>query len=88
MKTTELELILVETFPCKLEEGKLYFCEKYEIAVHLCACGCGKEVVTPTSIGEWTLTRRKEGVSLTPSVGNRFSCMSHYYITDSKIKWC
>ena len=37
----------VEGIPERLEEGVLYVSILYATAMHLCACGCGREVVTP-----------------------------------------
>lgn len=84
----------VEAFiPDSLEHGVIYISEKYNVAIHLCACGCGGKTVTP--IGKhgdwgWSLTDSNGAVTLRPSIGN-FSGESpyhaHYYITDNKIEW-
>jgi hypothetical protein len=39
----------VEFIPDTIEEGKIYVSIAYATTVHKCACGCGKEVVTPFS---------------------------------------
>lgn len=77
----------------EMEEGVLYISEEFNTAIHLCACGCGVEVVTPLGAGRWTLTRAGEGageeVSLSPSIGNfQIPCGSHYWITGNAVLWC
>ncbi|MEW1836919.1 DUF6527 family protein [Nonomuraea angiospora] len=39
----------VEHIPERLEPGELYISFPFATAAHLCACGCGKEVVIPLS---------------------------------------
>lgn len=72
------------------EPGILYFSEKYELAIHLCACGCGGETVTRTDAGGWTITFDDEGAAtLSPSIGNQsWPCGSHYWVQHGKIVWC
>jgi hypothetical protein len=78
----------VEFVPSELNEGTLYISIPYEIAVHLCACGCGIKVVTPISPPEWQLIWNGDTVSLTPSIGNwQFPCRSHYWIRRDEIRW-
>lgn len=60
----------------------------YTTAVHLCACGCGSEVVTPLSPFDWKLLFNGETLSLTPSIGNwGFLCQSHYWIRNNGVYW-
>lgn len=78
----------VSRIPKDLISGILYICIPCQVAVHLCACGCGEKVVTPLDDEKgWQLTVG-ETVSLSPSIGN-FSCKckSHYYIRNNKIIW-
>jgi hypothetical protein len=78
----------VEYIPTGVEEGRLYISIPFATVVHKCACGCGKEVVTPLSPTDWTLIFDGESVSLDPSIGNSgFACQSHYWITRNKVKW-
>lgn len=78
----------IEFMPDRLENGVLYISMSYNTATHLCACGCGKEVVTPISPIGWSLTYNGQTISLRPSIGNwNFPCKSHYFITDSKVQW-
>ena len=79
----------VEFIPEHLQEGVLYVSVTYATAVHLCFCGCGREVVTPLSPTDWKLTFNGETVSLSPSIGNwSFSCRSHYWIESNCVQWC
>lgn len=88
----ELKPMYVITIPKVKEHGILYISHKFEIAIHLCACGCGRETVTP--LKEWKLTKTiikgNTKFTLRPSIGN-FSgekpYHAHYYITDNKIQW-
>ncbi|WP_409050732.1 DUF6527 family protein [Variovorax guangxiensis] len=60
----------------------------YAVAAHRCACGCGREVVTPLSPTDWKLIFDGENVSLEPSIGSwSFPCRSHYFIRQGKVKW-
>lgn len=78
----------VESFPDKLEEGKLYVSVEFATVGHRCACGCGHEVITPLSPADWQLTFDGESISLRPSIGNwSFDCQSHYWIEKSKVRW-
>jgi hypothetical protein len=78
----------VAIIPEHLSAGILYVSLKYEIAVHLCACGCMNKVVTPLTRAYWTLSRSKKGVTLRPSIGNwDFSCRSHYFIREGVVVW-
>ena len=40
MKHEQLSPQFVEFIPEILEEGILYISEKFELAIHRCACGC------------------------------------------------
>jgi hypothetical protein len=78
----------VRSVPETLEKGVLYISIEFTTCVHLCACGCGREVVTPLSPTDWELRYDGETVSLSPSIGNwSFECRSHYLITAGKIRW-
>lgn len=87
---TELKPVEVVHVPEVMENGILYISRKYEVAIHLCACGCGEKTVTPFgSPNSWKLIDGKEGITLRPSIGNQqFKCKSHYWITNNKIEKC
>lgn len=94
MKTTyvtrKLKTMEVECVPEKLEQGIIYVSRKYGTAIHLCACGCGEQTVTPfRGVIAWELTDGAEGVTLRPSIGNQnFPCGSHYWITNGDVQPC
>lgn len=90
MKTDTIRAEFVEFIPTFLKEGVLYVSEKYRTATHLCACGCGKKVVTPLKDDGWKMSVDGEGnVTLSPSIGSfNLQCKSHYFIRGGKIKWC
>jgi hypothetical protein len=77
----------VGSFPSELEQGHLYVSAQFSTAAHLCACGCGREVITPLSPAQWVLTFDGT-VSMTPSIGNwALPCQSHYVIEHGTIRW-
>lgn len=78
----------VEHAPQPLEPGVLYVSIPYAMAMHLCPCGCGKEVATKLSPARYRLIYDGETVSLSPSIGNfQFDCRSHYFIERNKVLW-
>ena len=78
----------VDFVPKKLDEGVLYVSMRFGTVVHLCACGCGEEIVTPLGPAEWKLTYDGREITLTPSVGNwGLPCRSHYWIREGKFRW-
>ena len=88
MKSVLLTPRFVESIPEELEVGVLYVSMTFATAMHLCACGCGREVVTPLSPTDWQLWFDGEHLTLDPSVGNwSFPCRSHYWIRENGIRW-
>ena len=78
----------VKMVPEPLEQGVLYICMEYRVAIHSCCCGCGRKVVTPFSPEGWKLIFDGKTVSIRPSIGNwNFECRSHYWITNNQIEW-
>lgn len=75
----------VEFIPEKLDTNVLYVSLRFSLVSHLCACGCGEEVVTPIAPREWQLIFNGETISLFPSIGNwNFKCRSHYWIDQNR----
>lgn len=56
-----------------------------------CPCGCGERIdvsLMPTRKPTWTMTRRRAGVTLTPSLWRpRGTCGSHFWIVNSRVEW-
>lgn len=81
----------VEYIPKEKEEGILYISKRFNLAIHLCACGCKRESVTPfNDLKEWKLTEENNSITLRPSIGNfngERPYHAHYYITNNKIQW-
>lgn len=78
----------VSNMPAKLTEGILYISIDYTTMMHLCACGCGREVVTPLSPKDWKLIFDGETISVLPSIGSwALPCRSHYFIRSGTIQW-
>lgn len=90
MKISRLVTREVEQIPKEMEQGVIYVSRRYGTAIHLCACGCGIQTVTPfRGPTAWTLSDEPNGVTLRPSIGNQqLPCRSHYWITDGKVQWC
>ena len=83
-----LEHRFVEFIPEALEKNVLYISFTYGTVSHLCACGCGREVVTPLTPTAWKLTFDGETITLSPSIGNwNYPCRSHYWIRNNQIYW-
>lgn len=88
MKTSQYRYEFVRYIPENILEGVVYISIEYNTVSHKCACGCGKEVVTPLSPGGWSFTYDGRTISLSPSIGNfSFACKSHYFITRSAVLW-
>jgi hypothetical protein len=82
----QIRPVLVTTVPAQPEPGVLYVSVEYATTLHLCACGCGHEVILGISPHDWTLTWDGKTVSLDHSVGNwSFPCQSHYFIRRNRI---
>lgn len=78
----------VEFIPEQLVEGVVYVSIPYATVVHRCCCGCGNEVVTPLSPGQWSLLYDGRTISLDWSVGNwSLPCESHYWIDRDRVVW-
>jgi hypothetical protein len=76
-----------EYIPADPEPGHLHISLRYATAVHLCACGCRRKVVTPLKPTGWRLIFDGT-VSLDPSIGNgQYPCRSHYYIRSNRVEW-
>ena len=86
MRSGTMRRVWCERIPelALMKPGTLYVAGAYAIASHLCACGCGGEVVTPLDEGGWTLGT---GPTLRPSIGNMATCRAHYYVTDGSVEW-
>jgi hypothetical protein len=88
MKQSRFRHELVDSIPEKLQANTLYVTKDMDVAGHLCACGCGREVITPLSPTDWSITFDQRGASLSPSVGNwAFPCRSHYFILHGSVAW-
>jgi hypothetical protein len=85
---TGFQLKRVRLMPRQLEPGLLYVSEEFEVAGHLCACGCGNKVITPLGPAEWSFKDEKRGPTVSPSIGSwQLPCKSHYWITGGEVRW-
>jgi hypothetical protein len=86
MNQTRFQHKFVDQVPEMLECGVLYISLSFSTSIHLCACGCGNEVVTPLSADDWVVIFDGENASLYPSIGNwSFPCKSHYWIRHGSV---
>lgn len=86
MRCNQVEHRFVQSIPSTMDHGVLYVSMEFATAIHLCCCGCGREVVTPFTPTDWKLTFDGVSVSLSPSIGNwNFPCRSHYIIKANRI---
>ena len=84
----KFEMQRVHYMPKELRPGVLYVSEEFDIAMHLCACGCGLKVKTPLGPTEWSVEETQRGLTLHPSVGNwQQACQSHYWIIRGDLIW-
>lgn len=78
----------VDEIPEPLLPGLLYVSLEHGTMIHLCACGCGSEVVLPLSRADWRFTYDGEAISVWPSVGSwSLPCRSHYVIDGGCVQW-
>jgi hypothetical protein len=86
--TNSIKLSFVNYMPKELEPGILYVSEEFNVAGHMCPCGCGNKIITPLGPIDWSLTLKKGKPSLDPSIGNwQIPCRSHYWIRNGLIEW-
>lgn len=84
----------VHFMPTAKEPGTLYISYAFQLAIHLCACGCGVQSVTklavngrPKAENVWDYTYHDDGSSsLYASILNRW-CNAHYFIERGKVRW-
>lgn len=88
MKRESVTHQFVELIPDTLEEGVVYISIEYATAMHLCCCGCGREVSTQLSPTDWRLTFDGRTISLCPSIGRwSWPCQAHYWIEGNRVRW-
>ena len=88
MKTiskVEIKPIFVDEIPENLIQNEFYVSNKYNVAVHLCLCGCGNKSVTPLNKNGWFLTQNNNKISLTPSILNTNCPKNYHYILTNNI---
>lgn len=74
--------------PKQLSPGILYVSEEFNVAAHLCPCGCYNKIITPITPVNWLLTEYNNTPTLEPSISNwQLPCKSHYWITKGNIVW-
>lgn len=88
MRLTHIRPEFVSLAPAVLEPGVVYVSMEFATVLHLCCCGCRKQVVTPLTPARWHLGFDGESITLNPSIGNwSFPCRSHYWIRQNAVVW-
>lgn len=83
-----IELKHIKYIPSDLKFGILYVSHEYQVAAHLCPCGCSNKIVTPLGINEWEFSQINGKPCLYPSIGNwQLPCRSHYWVAEGEILW-
>ena len=78
----------------KLEDGVLYVVDNSPYVQFNCPCGCGGDVILPTTKHEagyhgWGFSEADGKVTLSPSIlSSGFPCRSHYFVRNNRIDWC
>lgn len=87
---THLRTVYVREIPDALQEGVFYLSKQYELALHLCACECKREVVTPLAgDNRRSIAVTANGVSFTDAVNSkRWPCKSHYWVKEGIVQPC
>lgn len=94
-KRKRLRFIFVREFPKEIKTNNVYIeCDlrhnEFWYAKFKCPCGCG-DILTLNLMNEdppnWKLINNN-GFSLSPSIRRKVKCESHFWIINSKIKWC
>ena len=87
-RVAQLSHELTDQIPDALTEGTLYVSMRFGVAIHLCACGCRNQTVTPIAPNEYKLIFDGDTITLHPSIGNwKFPCESHYLICNDQVIW-
>lgn len=88
MRSDEMKYLRVDTIPETLEPSVVYVSERFAMAAHLCACGCGVEVPVEIGPGKWSVRFDGDRITMHPSIGNgSHPCKSHYFITNGRVEW-
>lgn len=71
--------------PERPEPGIFYHLPWVGGSLHLCVCGCGERCWLPIGPNEWTLSS-EGGLTVSPSIQQRFGCRSHYVIVHGEAR--
>lgn len=85
IKQVPVKFIVVEAdlpTTSEMSPNTIYYSSQYKCSTHLCLCGCGWECFLPAEEWSYELKRNNKGVTITPSIQQRFECKSHYIVTD------
>ena len=86
---TLLKPLFVEAIPQlpEMDKDTLYVSMRFATLSHLCPCGCGRLVDVTLSPTTRSLAYDGEHLTLSPSIGVKFPCRSHYSIVRNAIVW-
>lgn len=85
IKKVEIKAVFCNYIPKEMEQNTIYISEEYEIANHLCLCGCGIQAPTPIDKEDgWEINTDNGKLTMTPSILNPICPnKSHYIITNN-----
>lgn len=86
IRTEKIDPVYMKTFPKKedMKQGEIYISEEYQTSNHLCLCGCGEQCPLPMGVEGWKHKLENSKITIMPSIQQRFTCKSHYIITNGK----
>ena len=85
IKKVEVKPKFCSYIPHEMEQGIIYISEEFEVANHICLCGCGVQCPTPMDEETgWSIIRNGDKITITPSILNPICPnKSHYIITNN-----
>lgn len=90
-KLHQLKVVQTEFIDQDIPPGILYVSKRFNLAIHLCACGCGCKTVMPIDPEDgWVMSGTDEIITFRPSILNPVPFCpngAHYYITENRIDW-
>lgn len=79
---TKFNTVYIDSLPLRndMKENTIYVSKKTWQSSHLCACGCGEEVLTPNIVGGWSyFVDEDDNLTMRPGIHNDI-CKSSYEI--------
>ena len=68
-----------------LKQNTIYISHRFQVAVHLCLCGCKNKSVTPLNRTGWVIAERVNKITFTPSILNNNCPKKYHYVIRNSI---